>query len=101
MQFTVHSAQLNKNYDKNSKMDPFCKIKFDFEGSNQSEYMSKTHALGGQTPVWKQEFTKDVKDGQKIHIEVHDADAGGKSDFCGEVTINLSDIIGTAPSYRI
>ena len=63
--------------------------------------MSNTHALGGQTPVWKQEFTKEVKGDQKINIEVHDADPGGKTDFCGSVTIPVADLLGVAPSYRI
>ena len=48
--------------------------------------MSKTHALGGKTPVWKQEFSKEIRGDQKINVEVHDADPGGKTDFCGQVT---------------
>ena len=59
--------------------------------------MSKTHALGGKTPVWKQEFSKEVRGDQKINVEVHDADAGGKTDFIGQVTINVSDVLGIAP----
>ena len=79
-------ANLHKNYDFFTNMDPYCKILF----LNQ-QFKTKTHNNGGKNPIWNQQFTFQVDNIDDIcTIEIFDKDTFTQDDYIGKAVLNLS-----------
>ena len=80
-------AELSRNTEFFSKMDPYCVVVF--EGQKQK---TKVHREGGKTPKWSEEFLFRRSKGTSVKFEVWDFDHLSNDDLVGEGTLNLHSI---------
>ena len=91
---TIVEAELIKDHDILSKMDPYVVVKIGDERFSTS-YKTAVAKGAGKHPVWnfKIDYTVSLEDKLAFDLKDHERSILVKDDFIGRNTVKLSDLI--------
>mmetsp|Transcript_3532 Transcript_3532/g.5443 ORF Transcript_3532/g.5443 Transcript_3532/m.5443 type:complete len:139 (-) Transcript_3532:586-1002(-) len=83
-----YKADLRRNLDLFSKMDPYCVV---IVGGQK--YKTRVHTRGGKHPMWQDQFIFRRSTETEIRFEVWDFDKYSNDDLVGEGKLQLQQVI--------
>ena len=86
-----------KAADRNGKSDPYCVFELNNEKVFKSKILKKT-----LHPTWNENFEVRVpsRTAANFIVKIYDWDIAGDSDFLGQATLDLADLVPFAPVSR-